>query len=53
MNYLAHWIPTFAGAAVLAIAGFVLRGVNSRKDAVPLPDPPRIRPEAGEGRAGR
>ncbi len=24
MNLLAHWIPTFVGVLILAIAGFVL-----------------------------
>jgi hypothetical protein len=24
MSYLTHWIPTFIGAALLAIVGFVL-----------------------------
>jgi hypothetical protein len=52
MSYLAHWIPTLAGAAVLAIAGFVLRAMNRRKDALPLPDPPRTRPETREGHTG-
>jgi len=30
MTYLMHWVPTFAGALVLAIAGFILLALESR-----------------------
>lgn len=52
MTFLSHWIPTFAGAAVLAVAGLILRAINRRKDAIALPHPPRIRSEAREGHTG-
>jgi hypothetical protein len=37
MTFLSHWIPTFAGAAVLAVAGLILRAINRRKPGVPSP----------------
>jgi hypothetical protein len=52
MTFLSHWIPTFAGAAVLAVAGLILRAINRRKDTVPLPRPPRLRSETREGHTG-
>jgi hypothetical protein len=43
MTYLSHWIPTFAGAAVLAVAGLILRAINRRKEIAAVPHPPRPR----------
>ena len=52
MTPFIRWIPTFAVVAVLAVAGLILRAINRRKDAVPLPPPPRVRSEAREGHTG-
>jgi hypothetical protein len=50
MTFLMHWI--LAAGTILAVAGLILRAINRRKDAVPLPAPPRIRPEAREPHPG-
>ena len=31
MSFLIHWIPTFVGAAILAVAGFLL-AASERRD---------------------
>lgn len=48
MTFLAHWIPTFAVATVLVVAGLILRAINRRKDSLLL-QPPRAHSEAREG----
>jgi len=52
MTYLSHWIPTFAGAGVLAVAGVILWVINYRKDVAAARQPPRVRPEAREEHTG-
>lgn len=48
MTFFAHWIPTFAVATVLVVAGLILRAINRRKDDVLL-HPPGARSAAREG----
>jgi hypothetical protein len=51
MTFFAHWIPTFAAASVLAVAGLILRAINRRKYGVSSPRVPSAPPSIPEGHA--